>query len=95
MFPSLVFRRAYDAIQSPHHGIKGDLEYLRILHLAASTIEADVEAALTLLFAEGKAITIDAVKALVTATTMIDVPDLTPQPVDLGAYDALLAEVGT
>ena len=46
MFPSLVFRRAYDAIQTPHHGIKGDLEYLRILHLAASTMEADVEAAL-------------------------------------------------
>ena len=38
MFPSLAFRRAYDAIQTPHQGIKGDLEYLRILHLAASTM---------------------------------------------------------
>ncbi len=46
LFPSLVFRRAYDAIQTPHHGTPGDLEYLRILHLAASTLEADVEAAL-------------------------------------------------
>ena len=26
MFPALVFRRAYDAIQTPHHGTKGDLE---------------------------------------------------------------------
>jgi hypothetical protein len=96
MFPSLVFRRAYDAIQTPHHGLKGDLEYLRILHHAASTIEADVEAALTLLLAEGKPITADAVKALVSATTMrIEVPDLAPPRVDLGAYDALLAEVGT
>jgi hypothetical protein len=96
MFPSVVFRRAYDAIQTPHHGVKGDLEYLRILHLAASTIEGDVEAALTLLLADGKeAITADAVKTLVSATTTIDVPDLAPHSVDLGAYDALLAEVGT
>ena len=95
MFPSVVFRRAYDAIQTPHHGLKGDLEYLRILHLAASTIEADVEAALTLLFADGTAITADAVKALVSTTPIIDVPDLAPPPVDFAAYDALLAEVGT
>jgi hypothetical protein len=95
MFPSLVFRRAYDAIQTPHHGLPGDLEYLRILHQAASTLEADVEAALALLLAEGKAITAEAVKALVTTATTIAVPDLAGQPVDLGAYDALLAEVGT
>jgi hypothetical protein len=95
MFPSLVFRRAYDAIQSPHRGLKGDLEYLRILHLAASTLEADIETALALLLADGKALTADAVKALVSATTAVDVPELTPQRVDLGTYDALLAEVGT
>jgi hypothetical protein len=96
MFPSLVFRRAYDAIQTPHRGLKGDLEYLRILLHAASTIEADVEAALALLLAESKAITSDAVKALVTATTgAIEVPNLVPPAIDLGAYDALLGEVGT
>ena len=95
MFPSVVFRRAYDAIQTPHHGLKGDLEYLRILHLAAGTIEADVEAALALLLSAGTAITADAVKLLVSATTPIEVPELARQPVDLGAYDALLAEVGT
>ena len=94
MFPSLVFRRTYDAIQSPHRGLKGDLEYLRILHHAASTIEADVEAALTLLLADGNAITADAVKLLVT-TTKIEVPELAPPPVDLAPYDKLLAEVGT
>ena len=94
MFPSLVFRRAYDAIQTPHRGLKGDLEYLRLLHQAASTMEADVEAALTLLLAEGQTITADAVRALVTKTT-IAVPGLAPPPVDLGAYDALLDEVGT
>ena len=94
MFPSVIFRRAYDAIQTPHHGLKGDLEYLRILHLAAGTLEADVEAALTLLLAAGTPMTADAVKALVSATT-VHVPDLAPHTVDLGAYDVLLEEVGT
>lgn len=95
MFPSLVFRRAYDAIQTPHHGLKGDLEYLRILHLAASTLEADVEAALTLLLAADKAITADAVKALSSTGAGVDVPELAPHAVDLTTYDALLEEVGT
>lgn len=96
MFPSLVFRRAYDALQASAPGTKGDLEYLRVLHQAASTLEADVEAALHLLLAEGSAVTADAVKALVAATKLtIEVPDLLPPEVDLGAYDALLAEVGT
>lgn len=95
MFPSLVFRRAYDAIQTPHRGIKGDLEYLRILHLAASSIEADVEAALTLLFADSKVITVDAVKALVATSATVKVPELAPHLVDFKPYDSLLGEVGT
>jgi transposase InsO family protein len=95
MFPSVVFRRAYDAIQTPHHGTPGDLEYLRVLHLAASTVEADVEAALELLLAEGTRITCEAIKAMVTGATQVEVPALSPPVVDLHAYDALLAEVGT
>ena len=42
-----------------------------------------------------KAITADAVKLLASTGTAIEVPALVRQPVDLGAYDALLAEVGT
>jgi hypothetical protein len=92
MFPSVTFRRAYDALQMRHSGLKGDLEYLRILHLAASTMEADVEAALTLIFDDGKELSYDAVKALVVQPAPSDVPALMPPTVDLGAYDALLAE---
>lgn len=96
MFPSVVFRRAYDAIQTPHHGVKGDLEYLRILHHAATSMEADVEAALVLLLTDGKPVTASAVKVLLAASTAtIDVPDLSPMPVDLTTYDAFIAEVGT
>jgi hypothetical protein len=92
MFPSVVFRRAYDAVQTPHHGVKGDVEYLRILHLAASTLEADVEAALARLFAEGKAISADNVKAIVMRPALTEVPVLDTSPLDLFAYDALLTE---
>lgn len=96
MFPSLVFRRAYDAIQTPHHGVKGDLEYLRILHLAATTMEVDVEAALASLLTSAQPITVSAVKSIVSASAgAIEVPDLAALSVDLTAYDALLAEVGT
>lgn len=95
LFPSLIFRRAYDAIQSPHHGTPGDLEYLRILHLAASTLEADVEAALVMLLEDHRSITSDAVKAIVLRPAKIEAPSLTSLDIDLAAYDALIAEVGT
>ena len=76
MFPSLVFRRAYDAIQGNRPGIRADLEYLRVLHLAASTIEADVQTALESLLAGRHPITIEAVKALVTGGQRPEIPDL-------------------
>lgn len=95
MFPSVVFRRAYDAIQTPHHGTPGDLEYLRILHLAASTMEVDVEAALELLLPKQAPITCDALKVLITGAARVEVPELSPTTVDLGEYNTLLAEVGT
>jgi hypothetical protein len=94
MFPSLVFRQAYDAVQAVHPGTRGDLAYLRILHLAASTMEADVAVALSLLQMAGKTITVDAVKEMIALTpTSVDVPSLISPPVDLAAYDALLVEV--
>ena len=94
MFPSVVFREAYDAIQVLHAGTKGDLEYLRILHLAASTMESDVAVALSLLQMAGKAITADAVKEMIAAApTSIAVPQLASPVVMLAEYDVLLGEV--
>ena len=90
MFPSLVFRTAYDAIQAARPGTKGDLEYLRILHLAASTMEADVAAALAQLQTAGTPIAVDAVKALTAPAAAVAVPALAAMPVDLTEYDALL-----
>lgn len=94
MFPSLVFRRAYDAIQTPHHGVKGDLEYLRILHRAASGLQSEVEAALKQLMEKGTPITAAAIQKLVSREQEITVvPELLTSVVDLESYDALLGEV--
>jgi hypothetical protein len=92
MFPAPLFRRAYDALHAPQRGTQGDLEYLRILHLAASTLQADVEAALERLFAQGGPITADAVKELVTKERQpTAVPEMAPPVVDLRDYDRLLS----
>ena len=53
LFPTVTFRRAYDVIQAAQSGTKGEGEYLRNLHLAASTFEADVEQSLTARLAAG------------------------------------------
>ena len=45
LFPSLTFRAAYDALGRTH-GERADVEYVRLLHLAAMTGERLVEAAL-------------------------------------------------
>jgi Mu transposase-like protein len=98
LFPTVTFRRAYDAIQAVRPGTKGDVEYLRILHLAASTIEADVEEALTALLASGAAVTADATKACTRAAAADAapaVPALEVAPVDLTVYDALLEAVAS
>ncbi len=95
MFPTLAFRRAYDAIQAAQPGTRGDVEYLRILHLAASTLETEVETALELLLHEGRAIEADEVKSLVQGKTAPALPNMAPLVPDLRAYDALLSEVGT
>lgn len=42
LFPTLTFRRAYDALRDGR-GDRADVEYVRMLHLAASTREALVE----------------------------------------------------
>jgi len=90
LFPGLVFRQTYDALcEHLGHGYQADLEYLRILHRAASVSEADVMAALELLLAEGEVPLADTVKALVQPREA-EVPEMAPYEADLGEYDVLL-----
>ena len=45
MFPTMTFRLAYDALKR-WRGERADVEYVRILHLAATTMESTVDSAL-------------------------------------------------
>ena len=91
LFPSPVFRKAYDDLAEKLKPRQADLEYLRILHLAASTLESDVEMALELLESAGHLPTSDQVKALVKPEKA-SVPEVAVPVVDLEAYDGLLTE---
>lgn len=89
LFPSLVFRRAYDRLRD-RFGDRADVEYVRILHLAASTMESPVAATLDALVNAGTAFDYAAVRgaahqgAPAVPAIAIPVPDPT-------LYDGLLA----
>jgi hypothetical protein len=93
LFPSLTFRRTYDALTEQLDGWKADIEYLRILHLAASTMETNVENALAHLLDAHQCPLADTVKRVVAPET-IEVPDMEVPAVDLRSYDSLLAGDG-
>lgn len=88
MFPSVTFRRAYDALKA-WNAKKADREYLWILHHAAMSCERDVEAALDLLLEAGQIPFLESVKDLVK-TTLSDIPDVHIPAPDLCSYDQLL-----
>lgn len=91
LFPTLTFRRGYDALCEAMDERQADINYLRLLHLAASTMECDVEAAIAMLLEAHQLPSADAVKALV-GPKIPAVPALDVPAVDLAQYDALLAE---
>ena len=94
LFPTLVFRQAYDALRES--GISGaDLEYLRILHLAATTLEASVEAELRRQLEAGERPDSAAIRAVVgpARPTSVEAVTLAPLEPELSSYDALLQTV--
>ncbi|MEK7839071.1 MAG: IS21 family transposase [candidate division NC10 bacterium] len=92
LFPSRVFRRAYDALRDAREVRKADVEYVRILHLAASTMETDVAQALERLLEAGTVPTAEQVRTRV-APIRPEVPELAAGEVDLAEYDGLLEQV--
>ena len=92
LFPTLTFRQAYDSLVDAR-GERADIEYVRILHLAASTLESRVEAALGKLLTEGVRFDYASVKAL-AAPEHRAVPDIHIPAPDPAAYDSLLAVGG-
>jgi hypothetical protein len=90
LFPTRVFRKSYDALCAGLAARNADLEYLRILHLAASTLESEVETALELLLEAGDSISLENVRALVDSRLHDEPPLMEAFEVDLSAYDELL-----
>jgi hypothetical protein len=89
LFPSLTFRRAYDRLQAAH-GDRADVEYLRILKLAATAGEQRVVDAITELLDQPAAFDYVAVQACVAPPTAV-IPAIHIPPPNLRVYDALLA----
>jgi hypothetical protein len=87
-FPTLVFRRAYDALLERNER-SADIEYLRILQLAATTMESTVEAAIETLLGEGKVPDFAAVERRAVPQAM-SCPELEVKEPDLALYDELL-----
>ena len=94
LYPSEAFREAYHSLKEVQPGTAGDLSYLRILHLAASTMESEVECALKLILAEKKVPYPDLVKSLVV-TEDSSHPKLDEPIVNLNEYNDLLVEVAS
>ena len=90
MFPTLAFRRAYDVLAA--RGERwADLEYVRILHLAATTLECEVDAVLGALLEADEIPHYEVVKARVAPVPALGCPQVQVDMPDLRAYDELLA----
>ena len=92
MFPTPVFRQAWETLNGWHSPRKADLSYLRILRLAARTLESEVAAALSLLLDSQVRWDETDVERLVQPQTL-PVPQLTLSLVNLAQYDVLLREM--
>ena len=89
LFPTLVFRAAYDALGQTHVE-RADIEYVRLLHLAATSSERRVEATLRAKLDADDPWDYAAVQAEVRPPVPTAPVVHVPRP-DLAQYDALLA----
>ena len=91
LFPTQTFRRAFDALDSTLDPRRADIEYLRILHLAATTMESDVEKELLRQLDAGALPSADEVRDRV-APAELEIPRINVPAVELSSYDELLTE---
>lgn len=89
LYPTTTFRQAYDRLQG-ERGLRADHEYVRLLHLAASTSESEVETALALLIEQDMLPRCEAVRELVCVPKAQTLPQFATPALDLASYDALL-----
>jgi hypothetical protein len=92
LFPSLIFRQAWEQLNQWQSPRKADLAYLRILRLAARTMESDVAWALEQLVTTGEPWDDTDVERLLEPEP-IEIPALMCGEVELEQYDRLLRGV--
>jgi hypothetical protein len=92
LFPTMTFRRAYDQLRR-YRGQRADVEYVRVLHLAASTMESSVETALDDLLARNESFDYAALRSAITPQRPT-LPEIRIGTPDLDSYDRLIAEAG-
>ena len=95
LFPSSIFRVAYDILTDICHSNKSaNKEYIKILELAAKESESLVQSAIKTLIDNSNSVSFEVVEAMVKSQTQPDaVADVYIADVDLGVYDSLLEEV--
>lgn len=89
LFPTTTFRRAYDRLIADVP-TRADAQYLRVLHLAASTSEAEVELAIRILLDAAHTPSFEAVRELVGAAQPTAMPVISKAVIDFTHYDALI-----
>jgi len=89
LFPTTTFRLAYDRLLVARPE-RGNQEYVRILHLAATTCEADVETAMVLLLESNAIPTFAAVRDLVHPPRSSVALAMAAPTLDLSSYDQLI-----
>lgn len=89
LFPTTTFRRAYDELLAAMP-TKADGQYLRLLHLAASTSEAEVELAIKLLLEASRTPGFEAVRELAGSNRSALAPAIAKAVINLRDYDVLL-----
>lgn len=95
LFPTIIFRHTYDRLRAAIASERSaDLEYLRILHLAASTSEVLVEQALEQLLAAETLPAVERIRAMV-APPELAVPALAVPEIHLSDFDQLLEGVAS
>lgn len=89
LFPTTTFRLTYDRLKTDWPR-RAETEYVRILHLAATTSESEVETALSLLLEARTLPTFAVVRDLVKLPIPSVVPHIQTPTLDLSPYDQLI-----